>query len=105
MSTDLETLLGDPWDAANPFGLAAAVARDAAEEYPYDISKALHEVGFHTNYLPGGASLEQTHVAVRNAARRDLNVMPATMFSISAVLTVFAIGSPQQRATVSEWVR
>jgi alkylation response protein AidB-like acyl-CoA dehydrogenase len=103
--SDLETLLGDPWDAANPYGFAAGVARDAADEYPYDFAKALHEVGFHTSYLPGEASLERTHVDVRLAARRDLNIMPATMFSISAVLTVLAIGTPEQRETVAGWVR
>ena len=97
-------LLGDPFEAANPYGFAAAVARDAADEYPYDFAKVLHEVGFHTNYLPG-RSLEHTHVLVREAARRDLNIMPATMFSISAVLTVLAIGSAEQRDKVTGWVR
>jgi alkylation response protein AidB-like acyl-CoA dehydrogenase len=102
--SDLDALLGDPWDAADPYGFASGVTRDAADEYPYDFAKVLHETGFHTNYLPG-TSLEHTHVLVREAARRDLNIMPATMFSISAVLTVLAIGTPEQRAKVTGWVR
>jgi alkylation response protein AidB-like acyl-CoA dehydrogenase len=106
----LDATLGDPWDAANPYGLAAGVARDAAAEYPAGFARRLHEIGFHLNYLPAGLggtlrSLEDTHVLVRAAARRDLNVMPATMFSISAVLTVLAIGTTEQQETVAGWVR
>ncbi len=106
----LDAALGDPWSAANPYGFAAAVARDAAGEYPEDFAETLRRTGFHVNYLPadlGGTlrSLEDTHVLVRTAARRDLNVMPATMFSISAVMTVLAIGTPEQRALVADWVR
>jgi len=106
----LDATLGDPWSAANPYGFAAAVARDAAGEYPEDFAETLRRTGFHVNYLPadlGGTlrSLEDTHVLVRTAARRDLNVMPATMFSISAVMTVLAIGTPEQRALVADWVR
>lgn len=107
---ELDAALGDPWDAANPYGLAAGVARDAAAQYPTGFARRLHEIGFHLNYLPAGLggtlrSLEDTHVLVRSAARRDLNVMPATMFSISAVLTVLAIGTPEQQETVAGWVR
>jgi alkylation response protein AidB-like acyl-CoA dehydrogenase len=106
----LDATLGDPWQAANPYGLAAAVARDAAAEYPHGFAETLHAAGFCVNYLGaelGGTmrSLEDTHVLVRTAARRDLNVMPATMFSISAVMTVLAVGTPEQRARVADWVR
>ncbi|MFD0024908.1 acyl-CoA dehydrogenase family protein [Streptomyces sp. NPDC058382] len=106
----LDAALGDPWPADNPYGFAAGVARDAAEEYPARAEARLREAGLHLGYLPkslGGTlrSLEETQILVRVAARRDVNVMPATMFSISAVMTVLAAGTPEQHRTVAGWVR
>ncbi|MEV0781520.1 acyl-CoA dehydrogenase [Streptomyces sp. NPDC050423] len=106
----LDAALGDPWLTDNPYGFAAGVARDAAEEYPAEAEARLRAAGLHLGYLPralGGTlhSLEDTQILVRVAARRDVNVMPATMFSISAVMTVLAAGTPEQHRTVAGWVR
>ena len=93
----LDRLLGDPWSPENPYGFAAGVARDAAEEYPHEAEARLRAEDFHLCHLPGALggtlrSFEDTQLLVRVAARRDVNVMPATMFSISAVMTVLAAG-------------
>lgn len=98
----LETLLGDPRQADNPYGFAAAVARDERDAYPEQLTAALRETGFHLNYVPaewGGAfrSFYDSMILVRTAARRDLNVMPATMFSITAATCLILHGSAEQQ--------
>lgn len=106
----LDAALGDPWEPGNAYGFAAGAARDDEEAYPARWEARLREEDFHVAYLPadlGGSlrTLEDTHVLVRVAARRDVNVMPATMFGISAVMTVLAAGTPEQRRTVAAWAR
>ncbi|MEV7398918.1 acyl-CoA dehydrogenase [Streptomyces sp. NPDC091267] len=106
----LDAALEDPWRTDNPYGFAAGVARDAAEEYPAAPEARLRAAGLHLGYLLkslGGTlhSLEGTQILVRVAARRDVNVMPATMFSISAVMTVLAAGTAEQHRTIAAWVR
>jgi alkylation response protein AidB-like acyl-CoA dehydrogenase len=86
---ELEALLGDPGDDASPYGFAAAVARDEADEFPSELCDALVQNGFHLNYLPprwGGqlVAFDASMRLVRTAARRDVNIMPGTMFSIIA---------------------
>ncbi|WP_322982901.1 acyl-CoA dehydrogenase [Streptomyces sp. S584] len=106
----LDRLLGDPWSPENPYGFAAGVARDAAEEYPHEAEARLRAEDFHLCHLPGALggtlrSFEDTQLLVRVAARRDVNVMPATMFSISAVMTVLAAGTEAQHEVVARWLR
>lgn len=106
----LDAALGDPWLPDNPYGFAAGAARDAEETYPAAAERRLRAEGFHLCHLPedlGGTlrSFEDTHVLVRVCARRDVNVMPATMFSISAVTTVLAAGTAEQHRTVAAWLR
>ncbi|MFI6120989.1 acyl-CoA dehydrogenase family protein [Streptomyces sp. NPDC051064] len=106
----LDRVLGDPWSPENPYGFAAGVARDAAEEYPHEAEARLRAEDFHLCHLPGTLggtlrSFEDTQILVRVAARRDVNVMPATMFSISAVMTVLAAGTEAQHRTVADWLR
>ncbi|MFK4597215.1 alkylation response protein AidB-like acyl-CoA dehydrogenase [Streptomyces pristinaespiralis] len=106
----LDAALGDPWQPDNPYGFAAGAARDAAETYPAAAEARLRAEGFHLCHLPeslGGTlrSFEDTHVLVRVCARRDVNVMPATMFSISAVMTVLAAGTAEQHRRVAGWLR
>lgn len=98
----LERLLGDPWDDTNPTGFAAAVARDEDDAYPEELAATLRSAGFHLNYLPaelGGrfTSFADSLTLVRTAARRDLNVMPATMFGITATTCLMLHGSLEQR--------
>jgi alkylation response protein AidB-like acyl-CoA dehydrogenase len=106
----LDALLGDPWDPGNPYGFAAGTARDADGAYPAAFAARLAGTGLPLAYLPpalGGdpRPLDDTLLLVRVAARRDAAVMPATLLSCSAVLTVLAAGSPEQAKTVAEWVR
>ncbi|MFF8033512.1 MULTISPECIES: acyl-CoA dehydrogenase family protein [unclassified Streptomyces] len=103
---DVEELLGDPGDPANPYGFAAAVARDEADAHPDELCGALVSAGFHLNYLPrewGGAfdSFDRGLTLVRAAARRDVNVMPGTMFGIIAATCLQLHGSDRQRERVA----
>ncbi|MFG2968244.1 acyl-CoA dehydrogenase family protein [Streptomyces sp. NPDC048288] len=103
----LERLLGDPYDTANPYGFAAAVARDEQDAFPEELCAKLREAGFHLNYLPrewGGRfeSFDRSMLLVRTAARRDLNVMPGTMFGITAATCLALHGSPEQRKRAAE---
>lgn len=103
----VEELLGDPYDPANPYGFAAAVARDEADAYPDELCAALVGAGFHLNYLPrawGGAleAFDRSMTLVRAAARRDVNVMPGTMFSIIAATCLQLHGSEGQKKKVAD---
>ncbi|MCX5063058.1 MULTISPECIES: acyl-CoA dehydrogenase family protein [unclassified Streptomyces] len=102
----VEELLGNPDDPANPYGFAAAVARDEADAHPDELCRTLVSAGFHLNYLPrewGGtlASFADSMTLVRAAARRDVNVMPGTMFSIIAATCLQLHGSEEQRRRVA----
>ena len=104
---DVEELLGNPEAPDNPYGFAAAVARDEADAHPDELCRALVSAGFHLNDLPrewGGAldSFDRSMTLVRAAARRDVNVMPGTMFSIIAATCLQLHGSEEQRRRVAE---
>ncbi|MER7699885.1 acyl-CoA dehydrogenase family protein [Streptomyces sp. NPDC096095] len=106
----LEELLGDPGDDSLPHGFAAAVARDERDEFPTALCEALIGAGFHLNYLPpewGGTfrSFDRSLTLVRCAARRDVNVMPGTMFSIIAATCLQLHGSPAQRERAARILR
>ncbi|MGW0120211.1 acyl-CoA dehydrogenase family protein [Streptomyces sp. NPDC003327] len=103
----VEELLGDPADPDNPYGFAAAVARDEEDAAPDDLCRKLVAAGFHLNYLPrewGGEfrSFDRAITLVRAAARRDVNVMPGTMFGIIAATCLQLHGSEEQRARAAE---
>ncbi|MEV1067406.1 acyl-CoA dehydrogenase family protein [Streptomyces sp. NPDC050263] len=103
----LERLLGDPYNVTNPYGFGAAVARDEQDAFPDELCDALREAGFHLNYLSpewGGrfTSFEESMLLVRTAARRDLNVMPGTMFGITAATCLALHGSPEQQKYAAE---
>jgi alkylation response protein AidB-like acyl-CoA dehydrogenase len=114
MTPDLSTLyqsastmdlaLGDPGDEANPLGFGAMVTRDAAEAFPVKLaSRVAPELAL--CFVPtehGGelSTVDDSLMKVRVAARRDVTVMPATMFSITAATCVLLAGSPEQRAYV-----
>ncbi|MFJ9739210.1 acyl-CoA dehydrogenase family protein [Streptomyces sp. NPDC101166] len=107
---ELEERLGDPADEANPYGFAAAVARDEREEFPEELCAELVRAGFHLNYLParwGGAfeSFDRSLTLVRSAARRDVNVMPGTMFSIIAATCLQLHGSEEQQRRAARILR
>ncbi len=103
----LEKLLGDPGDDANPYGFAAAVERDERDAFPAELCEALVGAGFHLNYLPkewGGTfeSFDRSLTLVRSAARRDVNIMPGTMFSIIAATCLQLHGTPEQQRRAAE---
>ncbi|WP_431037581.1 acyl-CoA dehydrogenase family protein [Streptomyces sp. P6-2-1] len=107
---EVELLLGDPADPANPYGFAAAVARDEADAFPGELCGLLFEAGFHLAYLPrewGGTfeSFDRSLTLVRAAARRDVTVMPGTMFSIIAATCLQVHGSAGQREKVARILR
>ncbi|MFI5527933.1 acyl-CoA dehydrogenase family protein [Kitasatospora sp. NPDC051853] len=107
---ELDRELGDPADPENPFGWAAAVRRDEEGEFPEELCGVLRKHDFHLNYLPrelGGTfeSFDRSLTLVRTAARRDLNVMPGTMFSITAATCVRLHGSTAQQERVAEILR
>ncbi len=107
---ELEELLGDPGDAASPYGFAAAVARDERDEFPAELCDALLRSGFHLDYLPrewGGtfASFDRSLTLVRSAARRDVNVMPGTMFSIIAATCLQLHGTREQQERAAAILR
>ncbi|MEU3917461.1 acyl-CoA dehydrogenase family protein [Streptomyces sp. NPDC029004] len=103
----LEALLGDPGDNTNPYGFAAAVERDERDEFPAALCEALVKSGFHLNYLPaewGGCfeSFDRSLTLVRSAARRDVNIMPGTMFSIIAATCLQLHGTPEQQRRAAD---
>ncbi|MFF4764728.1 acyl-CoA dehydrogenase family protein [Streptomyces sp. NPDC001292] len=106
----LEHLLGDPADPANPFGYAAAVAHDEANTAPERLYEVLRDAGFHLNYLPqqwGGAfrSFDRSLTLVRAAARRDVRIMPGTMFGIIAATCLQLHGTTEQQERVARILR
>ncbi|MER6418976.1 acyl-CoA dehydrogenase family protein [Streptomyces sp. NPDC001137] len=106
----LDELLGDPWRTDNVYGFAAGVARDHRGDFPHAFAARLDSVDFPLAHLPpslGGAlrGLDDTLLLVRVAARRDAAIMPATLLSCSAVMTVLAAGTPEQAKTVADWVQ
>ncbi|MEV4195086.1 acyl-CoA dehydrogenase family protein [Streptomyces toxytricini] len=107
---ELEALLGDPADDANPYGFAAAVGRDERDEFPAEFCAELARAGFHLNYLPkewGGTfeAFDRSLTLVRSAARRDVNIMPGTMFSIIAATCLQLHGSVEQQQLAAEVLR
>ncbi|MFC4030065.1 acyl-CoA dehydrogenase family protein [Streptomyces polygonati] len=107
---ELEQLLGSASDAGNPAGFAAAVARDDQDEFPTELAAVLRAAGFHLNYLPrslGGrfTTFADSLTLVRTAARRDLNVMPATMFGITALTCLLLHGSDEQQRKAARVLR
>jgi alkylation response protein AidB-like acyl-CoA dehydrogenase len=106
----LEQRLGDPTDDTNPYGFAAAVARDEQDAFPEELCAELVRCGFHLNYLPaewGGTfeSFDRSLTLVRSAARRDVNIMPGTMFSIIAATCLQVHGSLEQQLRAAEILR
>ncbi|MFF4801829.1 acyl-CoA dehydrogenase family protein [Streptomyces sp. NPDC001351] len=106
----LDELLGDPWRADNVYGFEAGAERDDRGDFPHAFAARLDSVDFPLAYLPpslGGAlrGLDDTLQLVRVAARRDAAIMPATLLSCSAVMTVLAAGTPEQAKTVADWVQ
>lgn len=100
-AVDLDRPLGDPRNPTNPFGFAAMVERDETETYPNALATKVEPV-LRTAFLPGGHAADEIMMMVRAVGRRDIAVMPATMFSITAATCVLLAGSEQQRERVRQ---
>ncbi|WP_019855698.1 acyl-CoA dehydrogenase family protein [Actinopolyspora mortivallis] len=105
----LDHALGDPGDPENPFGFAAMVARDREAAFPEDFRDRVGSE-LRLSFVPtehGGTmtGLDETLFRVRLTARRDLTVMPATMFSVTATSCVLISGSERQRAEALDLLR
>jgi alkylation response protein AidB-like acyl-CoA dehydrogenase len=105
----VDLLLGDPRDPGNPFGFAAMVSRDAAEGFPVALAARLAPrlalAAVPAEHGGDLTTVDETLMATRVAARRDVTVMPATMFSITAASCVLLSGTPAQQARVVELLR
>ncbi|QUG99417.1 acyl-CoA/acyl-ACP dehydrogenase [Saccharopolyspora erythraea] len=103
-AAELDARLGDPADPDNPCGFAAMRGRDERAAFPDALVESAGEA-LRLSYLParhGGelSTMDEALAMVRVAARRDITVMPATMFSITAAGCVLLAGSDEQRRRV-----
>ncbi|MFH8934747.1 acyl-CoA dehydrogenase [Streptomyces griseosporeus] len=98
----LEKLLGDPWDAGNPAGFAAAVAADEREETAAAAEAALDDFGLHAEFVPRalGGRLERVDDMVelmRSVYRRDPALGLGRGGQLLPTVHVWTAGSPEQR--------
>ncbi|MEU8988741.1 acyl-CoA dehydrogenase [Streptomyces sp. NPDC048558] len=103
----LEKLLGDPWDADNPAGFAAAVAADEREETAPAAEAVLDEFGLLAEFVPralGGRLDRVDHMIelMRSVYRRDPALGLARAGQLLASVNVWTAGSPEQRRSTAE---
>ncbi|GHE96936.1 acyl-CoA dehydrogenase [Streptomyces longispororuber] len=100
---ELETRLGDPWDAANPLGHAAILAADARGQVPACAEALLDEAGLNAEFVPaalGGRLVRADALAriLRPVFRRDQALgVGYGAFSVLAGASVWTAGSPAQQ--------
>ncbi|MEU9197819.1 acyl-CoA dehydrogenase [Streptomyces hundungensis] len=97
----LEKLLGDPWDAGNPAGFAAAVAADEREETAAAAEAALDDFGLHAEFVPRalGGRLERLDDMVelmRSVYRRDPALGLGRGGQLLPTVNLWTAGSPEQ---------
>ncbi|MFJ6609053.1 acyl-CoA dehydrogenase [Streptomyces sp. NPDC091289] len=97
----LEKLLGDPWDARNPAGFAAAVAADEREDTAAAAEAALDDFGLHAEFVPtalGGRLARVDHMVelMRSVYRRDPALGLGRAGQLLAAVNVWTAGSPEQ---------
>ncbi|MEV7721940.1 acyl-CoA dehydrogenase family protein [Streptomyces sp. NPDC088184] len=99
----LETLLGDPYDPANPHGLGALFAADARSTPPADTEDLLTGTGLGAEFVPveyGGRLTRADLLArvLRPVFRRDVALgFGYGITSLFATGAVWAAGTPDQR--------
>ncbi|MEO3743397.1 acyl-CoA dehydrogenase family protein [Plantactinospora sp. B5E13] len=105
---DLELLLGDPTQTANPLGYAALVAADERGELSTAGERALHDHGLNAEFVPaalGGRLVGADHLMRRLRAvfRRDSALaIGYGLTSLIASVPVWTSGRPAQRARLAE---
>ncbi|MCX4830329.1 acyl-CoA dehydrogenase [Streptomyces sp. NBC_01016] len=103
----LEKLLGDPWDARNPAGFAAAVAADEREETAAAAESALDDFGVHAEFVPtalGGRLERVDHMVelMRSVYRRDPALGLGRAGQLLATVNVWTAGSPEQHRAAAD---
>ncbi|CAL9405037.1 acyl-CoA dehydrogenase [Streptomyces sp. enrichment culture] len=103
----LEKLLGDPWDAGNPAGFAAAVAADEREETAAAAEAALDNFGLHAEFVPralGGRLERIDHMVelMRSVYRRDPALGLGRGGQLLPTVHVWTAGSPGQRREAAD---
>ncbi|MFF4085168.1 acyl-CoA dehydrogenase family protein [Streptomyces sp. NPDC001777] len=107
-ATRLETLLGDPYDPANPHGLRALFAADARHVPPADTEDLLAGTGLGAEFVPvehGGRLTRADLLArvLRPVFRRDVALgFGFGIISLFASGAVWAAGTPEQRRRVAD---
>ncbi|MFF9573214.1 acyl-CoA dehydrogenase family protein [Streptomyces sp. NPDC014685] len=107
-ATRLETLLGDPYDPANPHGLRALFAADARHIPPADTEDLLAGTGLGAEFVPvehGGRLTRADLLArvLRPVFRRDVALgFGFGIISLFASGAVWAAGTPEQRRRVAD---
>ncbi|MFF3540094.1 acyl-CoA dehydrogenase family protein [Streptomyces sp. NPDC002466] len=107
-ATRLETLLGDPYDPANPHGLRALFAADARHTPPADTEDLLAGTGLGAEFVPvehGGRLTRADLLArvLRPVFRRDVALgFGFGITSLFASGAVWAAGTPEQRRRVAD---
>ncbi|MGO3071599.1 MAG: acyl-CoA dehydrogenase family protein [Brevibacterium linens] len=102
LAVELERNLGDPRNPSGPCGYAAMVERDRAAVLPKALLSQCGEI-LRVGVLPreaGGLDIDQLIGVLRVCARRDLTVIPAALFSLTALMCVELAGDDKQRERV-----
>ncbi|MEU6284551.1 acyl-CoA dehydrogenase [Streptomyces sp. NPDC047028] len=101
---ELERRLGDPWDAANPYGFRALLQAEERSELLAPAEEVLTACGFGARLVPAALGGRLTRAdelarAVRPVFRRDLALgFGHGITSLFAASAVWAAGSQAQRA-------
>lgn len=106
--TDLDALLGDPWDAGNPLGFDAVVAADEAGTLPPGGERLLDAYGLGQEFVPaelGGRLRDVSAMSrtLRSVFRRDgALALGYGVTSFMAAVNVWAGGSGTQRRYLAD---
>ncbi|MER5219333.1 acyl-CoA dehydrogenase [Streptomyces flaveus] len=97
----LEEAFGDPWDADNPAGFAAAVSADEREETAPAAEAVLDEFRLSAEFVPralGGRLDRVDHMIelMRSVYRRDPALGLARTSQLLASARVWTVGTPEQ---------
>ncbi|ORI13512.1 acyl-CoA dehydrogenase [Rhodococcus sp. 1168] len=105
--TILDTLLGDPYQSANPYGVADVLEADEAREFTAGTLTLLDDYGFGAEFVPialGGrfTSIERLVHVMRPVFGRDASLgLGYGLTSFMAAVNVYAAGRTDQQVAVA----